>query len=242
MNLLQANRLSKEFGGLKAVDDVSFGVSNGEIVGLIGPNGAGKTTLFNVISGFLRATDGTVFFDGRELTGLRPHEVSYLGLIRTVQHAKPFRKMTVFENVLVGAFLRHADRGEASKLAEATLEQVGMLDRSDMLAQDLTIGETKRLEIARVLATEPKMILLDEVMAGLTPVEVDDVATIIEGLRISQGITFLVIEHVMRAIMRLSDRVIVLHHGKLIADGTPTQVANSELVMEAYLGYEETDA
>lgn len=242
MAILQANRLHKQFGGLKAVDDVSFEVSEGQIVGLIGPNGAGKTTLFNLITGFLRATNGAAVFDGVEVTSLLPHQICRLGLVRTFQHAQPFRHMSVFDNVLVAAFFRHADRREASSLAEVILDQVGMLDRKDRLAADITIGETKRLGIARALATEPRMILLDEAMAGLTPVELDDVAALIEKLRESQNITFLLIEHVMRAIMRLSDRVVVLHHGQKIAEGTPEQVANDERVMEAYLGGEVISA
>lgn len=238
MSLLHVENLGKTFGGLRAVKSLSFEAAEGQIVGLIGPNGAGKTTAFHLITGFLRSDTGQVVFDGKNTRGLLPHHLAALGLVRTFQQAQPFAKLTTLENVVVGALLRHQSVAEAAAAAAAALQRVGMIEKRDRRAKDLTIGDMKRLEIARVLATSAKMILLDEAMAGLTPAEIDEVVALILDLRRTEGITFLVVEHVMRAVMRLSDRIIVLHHGEKIADGRPTEVVRDKYVIEAYLGEE----
>jgi len=235
MTLLDVKGMTKRFGGLVAVDNVDMTVSEGEIVGLIGPNGAGKTTAFNLISGFLAPDEGTIFFDGNDIVGRKPHEVCHLGLSRTFQIVKPFPEMTVLDNVLMGAFRVSRHTAKAREKAGAVLERLGFADWAHRRAGELPVAGRKRLEIAKVLATEPKLILLDEVMAGLTPTEHDRMIEIVRLVRDS-GITIVIIEHVMPVIMNLSDRIYVLHHGQLIANGRPEEVANNPTVIEAYLG------
>ena len=237
MALLEVDHVSRAFGGLKAVDDVTLGVAEGEILGLIGPNGAGKTTLFSVISGSLAPTAGTVRFGGRAINSLRPDVICSLGVARTYQIVKPFPGLTVVENVMVGAFKRHPRRAEAEAHAWAVVRAVGLEPLGTRLAGQLTLPSRKRLEVARALATEPRLLLLDEVMAGLTPTETMWMVDLIKGLR-QGGLTVVVIEHVMRAIMALSDRVAVLDHGRLIAEGPPAAITRDPAVIQAYLGEE----
>lgn len=234
--MLETQGLSVRFGGLAAVEDVSIAVPKGAIVALIGPNGAGKTTLFNLISGFVRPDRGAVRFEGRDITGLAAHQVCRLGMARTFQVVQPFGAQTVRENIAVGAHLRHASRKAALAAAEALAERVGLAPHLDKLALNLTIAARKRLELARALATEPKLLLLDEVLAGLNPREIDDVLPLVRGIR-DGGITVLMVEHVMRAVMNLCDGAWVLSNGRLIAHGTPREVTSHPAVIEAYLGH-----
>jgi branched-chain amino acid transport system ATP-binding protein len=235
--LLNVQDVTKQFGGLVAVNHVSFEVSEGEILGLIGPNGAGKTTLFNMVSGRFAPTSGRIIFDGQDITGLAPHRVCQQGIARTFQIAKPFAKLSVTDNVQVGSFLRWPRVEKARAKASEIVTFVGLSQYADQPARTLTTAGRKRLELARALSTEPRLLLLDEVMAGLTPTESVGIVQLIRQIRDS-GITILVIEHVMKAIMSLSDRVAVLHHGELIAIDTPAAIAGNERVIEAYLGEE----
>ncbi len=233
--LLEVDGVTMKFGSLVANDNVSFVVNEGEIVSLIGPNGAGKTTLFNCMSGFYKPFSGKVIFNGKEITGFRPHKIAELGLTRTFQIVKPLMDMTVFDNVLTGAFLRASTKKEAEKIANEVLEITHLHEKRFMLASSLTIGDKKRLEIARVLATKPKMIMLDEAMAGLNQTEIKEAVELC--LRLNrQGITLLVVEHIMEAIMPISKRIIVLNAGRKIAEGSPEEIANNEEVIKAYLG------
>ena len=234
--MLETKNLSVRFGGLAAVDDVTLGVPQGRIVALIGPNGAGKTTLFNLISGFIRPDQGSVLFEGRDITALPPHAACRLGMARTFQLVQPFGAQTVRENIAVGAHLHRGGRAEALHAAEAVAERVGLGAQLDKLAVNLTIAGRKRLELARALATQPKLLLLDEVLAGLNPREIDEVIPLIRSIR-DGGITVLMVEHVMRAVMNLSDEAWVLSNGKLIASGTPREVTSHPAVIEAYLGH-----
>ena len=236
--MLEGRGVTKYFGGLAAVKNVDFEVRKGEIVGLIGPNGAGKTTLFNVISGMLKPTSGSIVFEGEDITGLDPHRVCEMGIARTFQIVQPFLNMTVLENVMVGLLYgrRRMSVLDARSEALRILDFVGLREKSGMLARGLTLIDRKMLELARALATDPKLILLDEVLAGLNPVETEEAVKLIEGLRSELGITIFWIEHLMRAIMKAADRIIVLHHGEKIAEGTPEEVANNTRVIEAYLG------
>jgi branched-chain amino acid transport system ATP-binding protein len=234
--MLQASGLSIRFGGLAAVDDVSVQVAEGKIVALIGPNGAGKTTLFNLLSGFLRPQSGTVQFQGTDITGIAPHAACRLGLARTFQIVQPFGAQTVRENIAVGAHLHLRSRREALAAAEAVAERVGLGPQLDKWAVNLTVAGRKRLELARALATRPKLLLLDEVLAGLNPSEIDEVIPLVRSLRDS-GITVLMVEHVMQAVMNLSDEVWVLSNGRLLAHGTPREMASHPRVIEAYLGH-----
>ena len=234
--MLETRNLSVRFGGLAAVDDVTLAVPQGKIVALIGPNGAGKTTLFNLISGFIRPDRGNVLFEGRDITALPPHAACRLGMARTFQLVQPFGAQTVRENIAVGAHLQHAGRSHALKAAEAVAARVGLGAQLDKLAVNLTIAGRKRLELARALATQPKLLLLDEVLAGLNPREIDEVIPLIRSIR-DGGITVLMVEHVMRAVMNLSDEAWVLSNGRLIASGTPREVTSHPAVIEAYLGH-----
>jgi len=234
--IIEVESVSKRFGGLLAVTDLSFSVNSGEIFGIIGPNGAGKSTLFNMLSGVYRQDSGNVKLKGKSLVGLRKsHLVCRLGIGRTFQLVKPFENITVLENIMVGAFCRQPKRSEASRFAHKILDFVGMLDKKDALGNTLTLADKKRLELARALATEPEVLLLDEVMAGLTSYEVGEAVKLIKKIR-DHGLTILVVEHVMRAIMSLSDRVMVLAEGQKIMEGSPLDVIRDQRVIKAYLG------
>jgi branched-chain amino acid transport system ATP-binding protein len=233
--LLEVRALTKRFGGLVANEDVSFTVAAGEIVGLIGPNGAGKTTLFNSLAGFFAPTSGTIRLEGRPIAGLPPERIAALGIARTFQIVRVFASMTVAENVMVGAMLRRKAVAAAERAARETLAFAGLQRRADEPASRLTVAEQKRLEVARALATEPRLLLLDEVMAGLTPSEVAEAVALVRRIR-DRGIACVIVEHVMEGIMPLADRVLVLDGGRKIADGTPAAVAADPAVIAAYLG------
>ena len=240
--LLEVDGLSKRFGGLHAVKELSFTVGEGEIVALIGPNGAGKTTAFALIAGFLRPDTGHIRFRGHSIVGLAPHQVCRLGVARTFQIVRPFPRLTVLDNVLVGALLRHPDVPTATARAQAVLEEVGLDAKRHQPGSGLTLADRKRLELARALATEPALLLLDEGMAGLRPTECDLMVEVFRDLNRADGTTILLIEHVMRAVMTLSQRVVVLNGGQRIAEGPPARVANDTGVIEAYLGEEYVGA
>jgi branched-chain amino acid transport system ATP-binding protein len=227
--------LSKRFGGLRAVQDVSFTVKENETVALIGPNGAGKTTSFHLITGFHRPDAGTVSAFGREVVGLRPHDICALGMARTFQVAKPFGAMTVLANVMTGAFLRDRHVNAARDRAREVIEFVGLSAREQTAAKDLTTIDQRRLEMARALATEPRLLLLDEVMAGLNPAEID-LAVALVGKLSQRGLTIVIVEHVMRAIMAVARHIVVLDHGQKIAEGTPKEIVENPEVIRAYLG------
>jgi branched-chain amino acid transport system ATP-binding protein len=235
MALLELRRLTRHFGGLRAVSGLDVEVREGEILGLIGPNGAGKTTVFNLVTGFVRPTSGDVIFDGRSLVGLRPHAVAARGVARTFQVVKPFAGLSALENVTLAAFLRHKARRDAEARAREALERVGLGRRAESSARQLTLMEQKRLELARALATGARLLLLDEPMGGLNPSEVDVASDLVAGLKRS-GVTVVLVEHVMKAIMRISDRVVVLHHGEKIAEGRPAEVVADPGVVAAYFG------
>lgn len=234
--LLEVVGISKAFGGLRAVQDVSLQVPTGSLTALIGPNGAGKTTLFALMSGFLRPDQGRIVFAGQDITGQAPHVNAALGLTRTFQIVQPFAAQTVRENIAVGAHLHLRQRAEALARAEEVAHQVGLASQLDKPASDLTVAGRKRLEMARALATRPRLLLLDEVLAGLNPQEINDMIPVVRGL-VTQGVTVLMIEHVMQAVMHLAQQVWVLAQGQLIAQGTPQEVTQEERVIEAYLGH-----
>ena len=239
MALLSVDTVEKRFGGVVAVRNVSMAVNEGERVGLIGANGAGKTTLFAVIAGNQKPTSGTVTFNGERIDGRRPDAISRRGIARTFQIVRPFGELSVVENLAIGAMFgarqeRSIDQAHAR--AKEILHDVGLTDRAADFASDLTLAGRKRLEVARALATEPKLLMLDEVLAGLTPVEVNDAVTMIRDLQDKYKLTVIMVEHVLRAVMQLCERIVVLHHGDKISEGTPEHVSNDRAVIEAYLG------
>ena len=236
MSLLQVQNVSRAFGGLRAVQNVSLEVPVGSLTALIGPNGAGKTTLFALMSGFLTPDTGRIVFDGHDITGQTPHLNAKLGMTRTFQIVQPFASQTVRENIAIGAHLHQSHRGLALRAAEEVAERVGLSAQLDKPASDLTVAGRKRLELARALATQPKLLLLDEVLAGLNPQEIQDMLPVVRGL-VDTGVTVLMIEHVMQAVMSLAEHVWVLAQGQLIAQGSPSEVTRDTQVIEAYLGH-----
>jgi branched-chain amino acid transport system ATP-binding protein len=240
VHILEGEGVTKYFGGLAAVADVDFYVDEGEVLGLIGPNGAGKTTLFNLISAALVPKPGIIKFKGVNITGLKPHKICRMGIARTFQAPKIFADIPVVENVRAGALFgapRNISRAEAEKETEELLEFVGLAHVARIPARDLTLANQKRLEVARALATQPELLLLDEIMSGLTNTEVAQSMELVRKIR-DRGVTIIMIEHVMKAIMNVCDRIIVLHHGQKIAEGTPQEIAKSPKVIEVYLGEE----
>jgi branched-chain amino acid transport system ATP-binding protein len=237
MKLLEIDRLTKDFGGLRAVDRLELTIEDGMIFGLIGPNGAGKSTAFNCIAGLYSATSGRVLYKDDDITNLKSYDVCRKGIARTFQLSKPFPNKSVLKNVMVGGFLWSKGRNRAEAKALEVLEFVNLIDKRDVLGKSLTVADRKRLELARALATDPALLLLDEVMAGLRPAEVEEVITIIRKIN-ERGITVFLIEHIMQAIMSLSDLIVVIHYGKKIAEGKPEEIASNEQVIKAYLGEE----
>lgn len=234
-SILEITNLTKHFGGLTAVSALDLHINHGEILALIGPNGAGKSTVFNLVAGVYPPSEGDIFFNSATTRGKKPWDLCRRGMARTFQIVKPFASKTVLDNVMVGAFLRTNSTDEARERAEKVLKTLALDHLRDKFAGTLTIADRKRLEIAKALATGPELLLLDEVMAGLRPTEVDDMIAIIKGLR-DRGVTVFVIEHIMRAVMALSDRVVVLQFGQKIAEGRPEEVTKDENVIKAYLG------
>ncbi|HMM37597.1 MAG TPA: ABC transporter ATP-binding protein [Desulfovibrio sp.] len=238
MALLTVDKVSMFFGGLAALSNISFSVEQGEILALIGPNGAGKTTLFNVVNGFYKPSRGEVRFKDRTVSGLKPHQICRLGVARTFQVVKPLQRMSVLDNVIASAFLRSRTKAGAERRALEILEFTGLMEDRAMISKGLPLGKRKRLEIARALATEPELILLDESFAGLNPAELDVSIEIIKGIK-KKGVTIMIIEHHMKVIMSISDRIVVLNYGQKIAEGTPAEISANPLVVEAYLGEAE---
>ena len=241
MSLLETRGLSKHFGGVHAVAGLDLTLAEGEVLGLIGPNGAGKTTAFNLLSGFLAPDAGEIRFRGRSLVGLKPHTICQLGLARTFQIVRPFPRLSVLDNVMVGALGRHPAAARARELARAVVERVGLGAKVALPAAGLTLADRKRLELARALATEPRLLLLDEVMAGLNPTEIATLVALIGDIH-RGGVSILLIEHNMRAVMALSHRIVVLNFGETVAEGPPAAIANHPRVIEAYLGEEYVHA
>jgi branched-chain amino acid transport system ATP-binding protein len=238
--ILEVERVSRSFRGLRAVKDASFALAEGDINGLIGPNGAGKTTIFNMIAGVYAPDSGTIRFQGREIHGLRPDQVCAAGIGRTFQIVKPFAGLSLLDNVMVGGLLREKSTTRARALSLSILEKLGLGAKAYLPAASLTLPDRKRLEVARALATRPRLLLLDEVMAGLRPTECDQMVAVFREINRADGLTILLIEHVMRAVMALARHIGVLHHGEVIARGTPEEVVRNPAVLECYLG-EETE-
>jgi branched-chain amino acid transport system ATP-binding protein len=239
LTLLRVKSVSRRFGGVRALDDISFDMQVGEILGLMGANGAGKTTLFSIIAGNIPPSTGEIWFDEHRIDGLGPHRVSRLGVARTFQIVRPFANMTVLENVTVGALYGRGQTKSQPRAREQSmqiLDEVGLADRADVLASALTLAGRKRLEVARALATEPRLLLLDEVLAGLNATEARDALDLLRQLRKSRSLSIIVIEHVMKALMQLSERIIVLHDGLKVMEGIPAEVASDPRVIKAYLG------
>jgi branched-chain amino acid transport system ATP-binding protein len=239
MSIVQIQNISKRFGGLAALTDVSYSVNQGEILGLIGPNGAGKTTLFNVINGFYPPSKGEVLFKGERISNLKPHQICRLGIGRTFQVVKPLQRMTVLDNVIASAFLRAKNKIEAEEIAHETMKFTGLYEDRHLISKGLPLGNRKKLELTRALATKPELLLLDESFAGLNPSEQNELIDIIKKVK-GKGITIMVIEHHMKVIMSLSDRIVVLNYGQKIAEGTPREIGSNPLVIEAYLGEAES--
>ncbi len=241
--ILEVDKVTKRFGGLTANNKVSFKLKRGEILGLIGPNGAGKTTLFNVITGVLKPDEGRVVFKGEDITGKPPHEITRKGIAKTHQIVKPFNDMTVLENAMVGALFgkraRQISISEAKEIALESLKLVGLENFADELAGKLNLHQKKMLELARALSAEPELLLLDEVLAGLNPKEIEESLEIIREVKGERGLSVIMIEHVMHAVMNISERIVVLHYGRKIAEGTPEEIANNPEVITAYLGEPE---
>jgi len=237
MSFLTVDNISKQFSGLTAVADLSFEVEKGEIVGLIGPNGAGKTTVFNMLSGFLSPTKGEIFYKKKRITGLKPHQICENGITRTFQIVQPFPELSVVENTMIGAFAHNHKTEDAREKAMATLKRVQLEKKANKPAKELTLLELKRLEIGKALATEPELLLLDEVAAGLKDTEIEQILNLVRQLN-QDGMTLLIVEHLMKVIMNLSRRIIVIDFGKKIAEGTPVEIANDPAVLDAYLGKE----
>jgi len=238
MRILEGYGVTRHFGGLAAISNVDFHVEQGEIVGLIGPNGAGKTTLFNLISAALNLSSGVIKFKGEKISGLKPHQICRTGVARTFQSVKVFGNIPILGNVLLGSLFGTSSgmsSADATREAMESLEFVGLSAAKAILAKDLTLANQKRLEVARALATQPKILLLDELVAGLNPTETAQAMELVTRIR-GRGITILMIEHVMKAIMSICDRIMVLHHGEKIAEGTPSEITNNQTVIEVYLG------
>ena len=242
---LEVKNLRKEFGGVVAVDDNNFTVKQSERLGIIGPNGAGKTTTFNMIAGYFKPTSGTITYEGKTISGLKPHKISQMGIGRTFQIARAFGEMTVYDHVLTGLLAHHLHlrpTAEQHERVEYILELTKLAAFRDNIVKNLTIASQRRIVLATALATGPKLLLLDELMAGLTFVEIDETLEELRSINENMGVTLIVVEHVMKAIMQLCNRIIVLNYGKIIAEGTPKEVASDKTVIEAYLGEEETYA
>jgi len=235
MAFFKIDNLVKYFGGLAAVNDVSFEVQKGEIFGLIGPNGSGKTTIFNLVSGFYRPTAGRVYFKGKRISGMKPHKINRLGIARTFQVVKPLKRMTVMDNVIAAAFCRARTMQQARKLARETLEFCDLYHRRDFIAGSLTIGDRKRLEITRAMATRPELILLDETFAGLNHTELDQAILLVQKIK-ETGVSIIIVEHIMKVIMTISDHIHAINFGQTIASGTAQEIAEHPEVIEAYLG------
>jgi branched-chain amino acid transport system ATP-binding protein len=235
MSLLQVQNVTKNFGGLTAINNVTFDIKKGDIVGLIGPNGAGKTTMFNVINGFYAPSKGRVLFNGKDISGKKPHKICQMGIARTFQVVKPLQRLSVLDNVIASAFVRCNSKKKATEVAIETLKFANLYEDRDVISKGLPLGKRKRLEIARALATKPELILLDESFAGLNPSELNESIEIVRKIK-EKGITIMIIEHHMKVIMSISDQIVVLSYGERIAAGTPEEIRANDVVIKAYLG------